>query len=437
MVVIATTHGDPRVRAGREGTEAFDLALAAYAEGRRHFVAATGTRGDPGLALVAQRPAEERRAMLRAGLVHGVSDDVARLAGASFPDEVVVVEGGHDEAGPLADAAAVAQRLHSPRDDLFRRRRVAMSRGDLRAAGYSDVRGSGLVRVDAGEMALARAMAARAAAAPDDAVMVASSLGAPVLCDALQAAGRGGQLVAGPLAAAALGDAPLWWGMLRAGLPEPGDDSLVPWARALVPYLAALKAWPSRDEVAARIEAEVGPRPPVLPPRHPLRRHVERAAKRLRKEGFDHAIDVPLVEASNPALVMSYDTLHDCVTVAEAVAELPEPLTAALLLHELVHVRQVSEACAVLGVTPRDLALALDTLPLGVGVGIRCAMEDLAYREEVSVLSALGLSLPDPAAPAGDGTEGSLLQLLAMLDALPYGSKGWLRLIDSLVIPDE
>ena len=64
-------------------------------------------------------------------------------------------------------------------------------------------------------------------------------------------------------------------------------------------------------------------------------------------------------------------------------------------------------------------------------------MEDLAYREEVAVLSALGLSLPDPAAPAGEGTEGSVLQLLAMLDALPYGSKGWLQLIDSLVIPDE
>jgi hypothetical protein len=436
--VLATAHGDPRLARGADGTHGLNHCLRFVEQGATTFVAATGTRRDEGLDKVAELPMIDRRRVVEMGLAKGVPDDAARLVDLVV-DGVHLVETGHGERRALYEANTVYRRLVRADDDTFGRRRVAMARGRATEAEWGAVRASGLRRVGAAREAVEEALqrhvhtVAELVSQGHEPVVVTHALVAPELASALAEAGLAGELHATPPAAEVLDDAPLWWAAMLAGLPDPTGAGLADWADALAPFADALRAWPGLAAAEAGIREMVGPAPPPLLRSDPRARAVRRAQRLLKRTGLPHEIPTGLASSDSEVLGMSYDALHDVVTVSAAVADLPTPLVAAMLHHELVHVREVADAAARWSATPLTFALVVDLLPLGIGLGVRCTMEDVAYRDEVRVMGRLGVDLDSTG--LADGPRADVVDLLATLKAAPYGSAAWLQLVDRLVLP--
>ncbi|MEQ1506453.1 MAG: hypothetical protein ABMB14_29770 [Myxococcota bacterium] len=140
---------------------------------------------------------------------------------------------------------------------------------------------------------------------------------------------------------------------------------------------------------------------------------------------------------------MSYDPLYDTLEVDGWVAELPIDEVAAVLAHELVHVRDLRRVAGALGTDPAGWALLHDTLPRGVMRGVTVTAEDRALRVELEVVDVLGVSLPETAAaqriiadPASSRRD-RLRATLAVLQSTGEGTARWVEAIRSLVpVPD-
>lgn len=221
ITVVATSFGDVRLPPGVDDAEALWIANTLVAKGRPQLVAASGV------------PAEEPP----------LPGDVARVV-AGLCDGCTVQDGGRSEFDAVMELADVAWGLESVEDDLFRARRVALAMTPFalnsRAIdAYAQQRSEALTQVGAATEAIDAAVAMRVAALPRQAIVMTRALGASRLCDALEAAGRGGRLLATEEARTLLDGEDLFWAGMEAGLPQPGEEGLMPWARSLEGFFAA------------------------------------------------------------------------------------------------------------------------------------------------------------------------------------------------------
>ncbi len=415
ITVLATAHGDPRVPPGVDAEEAMLLATT-LADGRaRRFVDGSGV------------PLAGPDGSPSPGDLVGT---LARLR----PD-LEVTRGSHGEHGEVQALAKVAWGLAPPGNQAFRARRLALAQMPFglehpAIEGYRELRGDALVRMEAARQALAAAAVERVAGLPRRGVLVVKALGAASLCELLEASGIGGRLVATEPARTLLDSEELFWAGIGAGLPEPGEEGLMPWARALKPFHEAFQLWPGREAFAQGVAASTVSTPELT---GPLREQVQAAAELLAARSLMAWPEgLPIHQAPPGMHAMSYDSFTHRLKVSPVVAELSLPLTAAVLLHELVHVADVAEATAWMGTDPRGFALLVDRLPVGIATGVLCSMEDHAYHREVQAVPNLGLRLPDPEVEPIDN-EGRILQMLAMLNDAGPGSSRWLAAVDSFV----
>lgn len=211
-----------------------------------------------------------------------------------------------------------------------------------------------------------------------------------------------------PAELAALPDGAMWWAGQRASLPpvlasEEGLPSFGAWLEALMPAAVAVSVWEDAEQVRKDIAVAVGQRPPELAADDPRRALLREAAQRL--SGHPHpALGDPVVALESLVLCerplegtpMSYDPWFDVLKVDRWVQELPIELVAAVLAHELVHVRDLRVAASNLGTDLAGWSLIHDTLPPGVMRGVTFLAEDRAFRVENELVPALGVTLPLP-----------------------------------------
>jgi hypothetical protein len=412
ITVLATGHGDPRVPPGADDAEALLLATALADDRERTFVSASGV------------PESE-----------GGMGDVARSLQSIRP-ELEVLDGATGEFDDMMAFARVAWGLAPTNNQAFRARRLALALTPFALehpalADYDKLRNDAFVRADKARDAMAKAALERIAGLPRRAVIVTRALGAAQLCDLLKASGLGGRLVATEEGRTLLEGEELFWTGVEAGLPEPGMEGLMPWARAMGPFHEAFERWPGRAGFTASI-AESSEDTPVL--EGALRDQVEAAAALLEARGLAPWPEgLPVHVGTGETHAMSYDSFTHRLKVAPVVAELSVPMTAAVLLHELVHVADVAAAAAHLGTDPKGFALLIDRLPLGISTGVLCTMEDHAYHREVAAIPTLGLRLPDPDDETLEGVEGQLGRMLAVLRDAGPGTSRWLALVDRFV----
>lgn len=411
ITVLATGYGDPRLPPGTDDAEALLLATALADRGERTFVSASGVPGS------------------------SQTGDVA-LSLQSIRPELEVIDGGADAFDDVMAFARVAWGLAPPNNPAFLARRLslaltpfALEHGAL--ADYDKLRNDAFKRRNEARASLEKVAQAHIVGLARRAVIVTCALGAEGLCEALAAAGRGGQLVATEEGRTLVEGEALFWAGVEAGLPEPGDEGLMPWARALKPFHEAFQRWPGREGFARAIEASTD-HTAVL--QGALAAQVAEAAALLEARGLARWPEgLPVHVGTGDTHAMSYDTFTHRLKVAPVVQELSLPMTAAVLLHELVHVDDVAAAAAYLGTDPRGVALLIDRLPVGIGTGVLCTMEDHAYHREVAAVPTLGLRLPDPEEDGDDSVEGQLGRMLAVLRDAGPGSSRWLGLVDRFV----
>lgn len=427
VVIVAVAHGDPRLPRGVDGTQAIDLLEGLRADGYTQFVAGTGTPPDAGLAMLETLPPEQRRAALREGIRQGIPEDPARLL-AVLDDATAAIEGGHGEHPALLELAAAHPRLTQHTDPLFALRRRALA-GGPDGTRYRDIRRDLLAVLHNAQSALSQATAARVSEVVPGQVLVVAALAARDVQLGLTNRGLPCRVVATSRAQALLEDSHLWWAQLRSALPSPGGAGLDPWIEAVGPVVVELATWKHRGAVLRAIVAQTGPAPLPLPTADPVRLHLELAAKLLTPEQRALLQQVELTSRPQSAFAVSYDSFHDILRMSPWIPELPLPLSAALLVHELVHVRDTRAAAAALGITPRDWALMLDTSPYGVTYGLHCTTESAAYAVEVAALGPLGVDLDTAQGPK----ERSLKTMLAELSKHEPTSAAWRSLIDSIV----
>jgi hypothetical protein len=130
---------------------------------------------------------------------------------------------------------------------------------------------------------------------------------------------------------------------------------------------------------------------------------------------------------------MSYDAFHHRLRVSRRLEGWPEPLVAAVLLHELVHVADVRAAAEALQTDPHGWAMILDTLPVGIGRDIRLSMEAHAYGVELDALAGLGVTLPRPGAAPGDSDAARTQAMLATLATVDRSSVAWVEALGGTV----
>lgn len=411
--MLATGFGDPRLPPGTDDAEALLLATALADARPRTVLAASGV------------PPSEPPA----------TGDVARTLLGLRPD-LDLRDGGTEDFEAVMALAQVAWSLGPPDNQAFRARRLALALTPFAIPhpalpNYEEIRIEALARRDEAHQALDSAVAQRVEALPRKALVVTRALGAGRLCDALEAAGRGGRLVTTGEGRTLLEGEELFWAGVGAGLPEPKEEGLMPWARALGPFHEAFQRWPGRARFTEGVAAVAPDSPPLA---GPLRDHVLAAAELLAARGLaELPADLPLHEGTGTSHAMSYDSFTHRLKVSAVVAELSVPLAAAVLLHELVHVEDVGRAAAHLGTDPRGFALLIDRLPVGIGTGVLCCMEDHAYHREIQAVPTLGIRLPDPEADAVEGPQGRLEHMLAVLMDAGPASSTWLALIDGFV----
>ena len=430
--------GDPRLPARAEGTEAFELLEKLTEDAARPVRVVTAVPIDPdtGLAALAAQPLERRREIVLRGLRAGIQEDPARLLAQTAPERIHLVEVAGDARTPLHKLNNVVRQLHPPGTRPWMRRRVALATGDGRDGDYGNVRRTGLQRAANGRQAVDDLLGRVHAHAHDGTIVVVPAVLAVEVAEHLEGHGVGGALFAPTRAGQHLWDAPMWWSLVTAGLP-PADrsDPMAAWAEALQPHAAALAQWRGRPQLLREIDHRTAP---VTEPSREVARVVRRALREVERSGHDprtHPSPLPIVVLDDPELAMSYDAFHHRLKVAPWVTEVDPALVLVMLVHELVHVEQVAQLAAAFAGTPRDVALVLDTVGIGIASGLRATMEDLAYRTELEVAEAIGLTLPAPGGSEGTTPEDRLRHMLARLGALPYGSPDWLRLIDGLVVP--
>jgi hypothetical protein len=406
VTVLAVTEGDPRASAPGDDTEAALLA-AWLVDGEDLVVRMSGvpdgeTAGaDLARALMAQRPGLD----LREGDTAGFSD--------------------------LQALFRVVRGLTDPNNPIFRARRLALADRALLAdatENYLEQRGEAFARRDrvaADQQGRALLLASDL---PRRALVITRALGAQALCDALEAAGRGGRLFATDAAAALIGEEPIFWSMFEAGLPPLGAG-LAPWIEALRPAQAAMAAWPGRASFLAQIEQAVPQRPAL---EEALVARVQEASRHLERCGLPGLpADVALRGGAKPTSLMTYDSFLHSVQVHPSVAAMSLPLVAAALHHELTHVADSAEVAAALGVDRRGVMLLLDYLPPGIGYGVMASFEDHAYRVELEALDTIGLALPALDGALDDTPEGGATAFLAQLAAAGPGTIPWMALVDS------
>ena len=204
-------------------------------------------------------------------------------------------------------------------------------------------------------------------------------------------------------------DYALWLADLRARVPAPADDedglpALAPWIDVLRPYAEALGDAP---------DLHVAPGAP-LGPDDALSAAVARAADRLAAALPAAPLAAAVVgdpRATLAGVALCYGYGGDALARADGTYLLTTPAAkaldgdelAALLAHELVHVRDLEQIAGALGRAPGAVPALIAELPAAARAGLELVLQDRAYRVELEVAAALGLR-PPGAAAAGDAS---------------------------------